>query len=296
MARSKLFASMLLVIGVYMFAGASVAKAVTKCQFNGNYSFYFWDPDAGLSGVGYFGVKGIPATRCRSGIVLPGGIINCNFEAGEIYEDYIEDGSVNLETDGEGTMEIETNSSDGICGTGKDAIELDISVVLSGKTVLFNSNGAEKVVSGTTPNAGSNYAITGRADKCFAGSISGSYDMRFWNPDANVIGDCLITLGAGKVTGGTCQCNNDGTESLSEIESGAYTLGEDCQSSTGYLWFMASSNTICGYGDKYLALDFAVALNGSEIMGICDTAEYILGDTKEPNTGYLLPCAFEGWL
>ena len=31
-------------------------------------------------------------------------------------------------------MEIETNSSDGICDTGKNALELDISVVQGGKS------------------------------------------------------------------------------------------------------------------------------------------------------------------
>ena len=179
MARSKLFMSMLVIVGVCMLAGTSFAKAA-KCEFNGNYSFFFWDPDTDLSGVGYFSVAVTTASKCRSGVVLPGGIINCNFESGDIYEDYIEDGSVFLETDGEGTMEIETNSSNGICDTGKDAIELDISVVLGGKTVLFNSNGAEYASSGTVPQAGYDYTVTGRADKCYAGQISGSYDMRFW--------------------------------------------------------------------------------------------------------------------
>ena len=79
-------------------------------------------------------------TSCRAGVVLPGGIINCN-NNGDEYEAYIEDGGVFLETDGEGTMEIETNSSDGICDTGYNAIELDISVTKGGKTIQFDSDG-----------------------------------------------------------------------------------------------------------------------------------------------------------
>jgi len=298
MARSKLLMSLLVLVGVCTLAATSFAKPapLPKCGFNGNYSFFFWDPDTDMSGVGYFSVAVNNKTGCRSGVVLPGGILNCNFESGTIYEDYIESGSVFLETDGEGTMEIETNSSKGICGTGKEALELDISVVLGGKTVLFNSNGVEHVLSGTTPNAGYNYTITGRGDKCFAGQISGCYDMRFWDPNDTTVGDCTICVnGSGAVTGGNCRCNNDGTEYLSEIETGAYTLGEACQSSTGYLWFVVSSDEICG-NESYLALDFAVAQSGKEIMGACDTAEYILNDTSEYNAGYDINCAFEGWL
>jgi len=298
MSRSKVFLSLVAVVALCAMASASWAKPapLPKCGFNGDYSFFFWDPDTDLSGVGYFSVKSDPKTKCRSGIVLPGGIINCNFPGGVIYEDFIEDGFVFLETDGEGTLEIETNSSRGVCGTHKDALELDISVTLGGKTVLFSSNAVQKVQSGTVPNAGYNYTITGRADRCFPGQISGCYDIRFWEPDAPVVGDCSICVnGAGAVTGGTCRCNNEGTEYLSAIEGGSYTLGEDCQSSTGYLWFVTSSDEICG-SQSFLALDFAVAQQGKEMMGACDTAQYILNNRSEPNTGFDINCAFEGWL
>ena len=61
------------------------------------------------------------------------------------------------------------------------------------------------------------------------------------------------------------------------------------------MWFATSSDEICGE-ESYLALDFAVALSGNEIMGACDTAEYILSKTSESNAGYDLACSFEGWL
>jgi len=128
MVRSKWLVGALILAGVCAFTAPSFA-AKAKCGFNGDYSFFFWDPSTNLSGVGFFSVQLNPNTKCRSGVVLPGGIINCNFDSGDIFEDFIEDGGVFLESDGEGTMEIETNSSNGICGTGKDAIELDISLV-----------------------------------------------------------------------------------------------------------------------------------------------------------------------
>ena len=271
--------------------------------------------------MGYVSVTLDPATKCRSGVVLPGGILNCNIVAGEIFEDFIEGGSVFLESDGEGTMLIETNNSNGICGItvgdhGVNAIEVDISVVSGGKSVLFNSDGEEFAGSGLIPQAGYVGTFTGRADRCFAGQISGCYDVRFWNtanfmdeasvkPDAMLVldpavGDCTICVnGAGAVTGGTCRCNvntrDGGVETLSEIEGGGYTLGENCQSSTGYLWIVTSSDEICGLG-SYLALDFAAAQQGKELIGACDTAEYILNNTSEFNAGYAMPCAFEGFL
>jgi len=303
MARSKLLMSLLVLVGVCTLAATSFAKPapLPKCGFNGNYSFFFWDPDTDMSGVGYFSVKVNNKLGCRSGIVLPGGIINCNFEAGTIYEDFIESGSVFLESDGEGTMEIETNSSRGICGTHKNALELDISVVLSGRTVLFNSNGVEKVQSGTTPNAGYDYTLTGRGDKCFAGQISGCYDLRFWTPNDSVVGDCTVCVnGAGGVTGGHCACNvasseTTGFEYNTQIEGGGYTLGEDCQSSTGYMWFESSSDLICGE-ESGVAIDFAVAKGGLEIIGACDPGEYILNNTSKYNAGYYDACAVEGFL
>ena len=306
MARLKFITSLLVIVGVCAFAGISFAKAAPKprCGFNGDYSFFFWSPitnEAGgnVSGVGFFSVQLDPATKCRSGVVLPGGIINCNFTE-VIFEDFIEEGSVFLETDGEGTMEIETNSSNGICGTGANALELDISVVSGGKSVLFSSNGAERVRSGTTPNAGYDYTLTGRADKCFAGQISGCYDLRFWSgiDIAPFVGDCTVCVnGAGAVTGGTCRCHEgiERIETLSEIEGGGYTLGEDCQSSTGYLWIVTSSDEICDLGGSYLALDFAVAQQGKEIIGACDTDEFILNNLSEFNVG-IYGCSFEGWL
>ena len=293
MVRSKLFVSLLAFLGVCALAAPSFAA---KCSFNGDYSFFFWDPGENVSGVGYVSVSLNAKTKCRSGVVLPGGIINCNFSDGTLYEDYIEDGSVFLETDGEGTMEIETNSTYGICGTGTNAMELDISVVKGGKSVLFNSDGEEYAVSGLIPQAGYYGTITGRADKCFSGQISGCYDARFWTPDDDVVGDCTICVnGAGGITGGTCKCNTEGFEYNSEIETGGYTLGEDCQSSTGYMWFTTSSDPICGE-ESSVALNFAVADGGEEIIGACDPGEYILNNTSLYNAGYYDACSFEGYL
>jgi hypothetical protein len=292
-----------------LIAAASSAFAVTsaqaapkpKCGFNGDYSFFFWNPNASerpTNGVGFFSVQLNPATKCRSGVVLPGGILNC-FVGPEGFEDFVEDGFVFLETDGEGTMEIETNSSNGICGTGDNAIELDVSLVRGGKGVLFNSNGAEFAGSGVIPQAGYHETITGRADKCFAGDISGCYDVRFWSGApplptrlevddpvlSALVGDCTICVSGGFVTGGTCRCHlslNDGSfETLSEIETGGYTLGEDCQSSTGFLTFTTSSDEVCDLTSTVI-WDFAVAQQGNELVGACDNT----------NT---FGCAFEGW-
>jgi len=300
MVRSKWLVGALILAGVCAFTAPSFA-AKAKCGFNGDYSFFFWDPSTNLSGVGFFSVQLNPNTKCRSGVVLPGGIINCNFDSGDIFEDFIEDGGVFLESDGEGTMEIETNSSNGICGTGKDAIELDISLVNGGKSVLFNSDGEAYAGSGLIPQAGYDFTLTGRADKCFAGQISGCYDLRFWAPDDSVVGDCTVCVnGAGGVTGGTCRCNTNGIagdagfEYLSEIETGAYTLGENCQSSTGYLWFLTSSDEICGV-ESAVAIDFAVAQQGNEILGACDTAEFILGQGNLANAGFFDACSIEGF-
>ena len=245
MFKFKLPTLALTIAAVCMIAGTSFAKAAPKrCGFNGDYSFFFWDPSYPASGVGYMTVQLNPATKCRSGVVLPGGIINCNLGRGQIFEDFIEDGFVFLESDGEGTMEIETNSSNGICGIGVNAIELDISLVSGGKTMLFNSDGEAFASSGLVPQAGYVATLTGRADKCFAGQISGCYDIRFWSRSPDVmasdvvpdqiplgfdgaVGDCTVCVnGAGAVTGGTCRCNIQtefgGFETLSEIEAGGY--------------------------------------------------------------------------
>jgi len=290
MARFKLFVSVVVLIGVCTLAATSFAKpaAKPKCGFNGDYSFFFWEPFFPVDGVGYSTVQLDPATNCRSGVVLPGGIINCYID-GEVFEDFIEGGSVFLETDGEGTEIIETNSSDGICDTGTNAIELDISVVKGGKSVLFSSNGVQYAGSGLIPQAGYFGQITGRGDKCFAGDISGCYDIRFWSPgDAlPLTGDCTICLGGGFVTGGTCRCNVGfppdfrGFETLSEIETGGYTLGEGCQSSTGLLSFVVSSDDVCDIA-SVVTLDFAVAQQGEELIGAC-----------YPSTEF--DCSFEGW-
>jgi hypothetical protein len=189
--------------------------------------------------------------------------------------------------------------------------------VLGGKTALFNSDGEEFASSGLFPQAGYDLTLTGRADICFAGQIKGCYDVRFWHAEHRVtfgpispqlkpphdpfsaVGDCTIFVdGAGAVTGGTCRCNADFTnlppiETLSEIEGGGYTLGENCQSSTGYLWLATSSDEICDIA-SYMAFDFAVAQQGQELIGACDTDDFIL-NTSEVNTG-VIGCAFEGWL
>jgi hypothetical protein len=262
-----------------MLAGTSFAKkAANPCPFNGNYSFFFWDPVYNLSGVGYVSVLPTAGTSCRAGVVLPGGIINCNND-GDEYEAYIEDGGVFLETDGEGTMEIETNSSDGICGTGDNAIELDISVTKGGKNIQFDSNGAIYASSGTIPQAGYDYHLTGRMAKCYAADlVAGSYDIRFWGTGGFVdesdfyqglVGDCTVVVnGAGLVTGGTCRCHAN-VEYLSEIEGGTYTPGENCQSSTGYMTFVTSSDEVCGYNST-VVLDYTVAAGGTEILFGCD--------------------------
>ena len=319
----RLLAALILVLGVSGGSSISFAKAAPKprCALNGDYSFFFWQPDFPASGVGFFTIQLDPATQCRSGVVLPGGILNCNLFEGGVFEGFIESGSVFLESDGEGTMLIETNSSGGICGISTDsnsvnAIELDVSVVLGGKSLMFNSDGEEFAGSGLIPQAGYARTLTGRADKCFAGQISGCYDVRFWassflidrtlEPELRIlkgeVGDCTICVnGAGAVTEGTCRCNvnrtlgSGGFETLSEIEGGGYTLGENCQSSTGYLWIETSSDEICNI-ENFLAFDFAVAQQGKELIGACDTDEFILNDPAEFNAGFFMPCAFEGWL
>jgi hypothetical protein len=263
--------SLIAVIGVCMLAGTSFAKkAADPCPFTGNYSFYFWGPgDDDVSGVGYISVLPTPGTSCRAGTILPGGIINCNYDG--TYESYIEGGSVFLETDGEGTMLIETNG-DAICDE-YSALELDISVANGGKVVNFNSDGEEYAASGTILQTGYDVVLTGEMAKCYAPDLkAGSYDLRFWEPYADVAGDCTVTVsGTGYVTGGTCRCNNDGDAYLSEIEGGTYTPGENCQSSTGYMTFITSSDDVCGITSTMI-LDYAVAAGGTEIMFGCDPA------------------------
>jgi hypothetical protein len=93
MAKLKLLASLLIIVGVCAVSRTCLAKATpkAKCDFNGNYSFFFWIPtySAG-AGVGFFTVQLDPATDCRSGVVLPGGILNCNIgDLEETFEDFI---------------------------------------------------------------------------------------------------------------------------------------------------------------------------------------------------------------
>ena len=284
MARVRL-ALIIAFSAVLMAAANGFAK---PCPVHGDFSFYFYDTAFGLTGVGYFGVG------C-GGSVQPGGIINCDVRGVE-FEDFIEGGALFVERDGEGTMIIETSSTNGICGTHTNALELDVSVVLAGKTILFNTDTEPYAASGTTPQAGYEFNATGRADKCFAGQVSGCYDMRFWEPDNAFVGDCTICVdGVGHVTGGTCRCHAGHLETLSEIISGAYTLGEDCQSSTGYLWFTTSSDLICGL-ESSIAFDFGVALQGSEMIGACNSGEFVLNDTALPNVGAEMSCSFEGFM
>ena len=99
MAKSKLLWSVTLVVILCAMTGTSFAKP-KKCGFSGDYSFYFWTPEFQVAGVGYFSVAVDPATSCRSGVVLPGGIINCYDTDGFEFESFIEGGSVFLETDG----------------------------------------------------------------------------------------------------------------------------------------------------------------------------------------------------
>src|ERR1700683_1950897 len=102
MSGRKSIAAMVALAIICATSAISFAKpAPQRCDFNGDYSFFFWDPDVPLSGVGFFSVQLDPATKCRSGSVLPGGILNCNFEGGNIFEDFVEGGSVFLESDGE---------------------------------------------------------------------------------------------------------------------------------------------------------------------------------------------------
>src|SRR5579862_4158277 len=188
MLRLKLILSLLVlaIIGG-VFAAMMPSPAVAKpapCTFNGSYSFVAWDPSTNIAASGIFAVSG--------GNVLPGGIIECNVD-GKEQQSFIESGNVFLERDCEGTMLIETNGP--VCGA-TDALELDISVTRSAKSVLFSANGAAKAASGTTPNSGHTVFLTGRADKTFFGQICGCYDARFWSANDNFVGDCTICVDA----------------------------------------------------------------------------------------------------
>lgn len=302
MIRFKLLISLVTILCVCALSVTSFAKAKpkSKCAVNGDYSFFFWDPDHdGLAGLGFFTIEMQAGTHCRSGAVLAGGVINCNVPGGGEFEDFIKDGSVSFQPNGMGTMEIDTIASAGFCNTGATSLELDLWSVLGEKALLLNSNGSMFVGSGTTPNAGYDLSFTGRADSCFGDQITGCYNVHFWTPAQAAVGGCNICVdGRGNVTGGNCSCNlnpHDGSEPVSQILHGGYTLGENCNSSVGYLWFETVGDNICGISN-FLALDFAIAQKGKEIMGACDTAEFVLNNPSDPNTGFSLGCAFEGWL
>jgi len=294
--RTKL---LLLLSAVTLFRTMTGTSFADECSFKGAYSFHFYGGSAfpfTPNGVGFFTVIS-NSDDCSSAIVSPGGIIYCNNVSGQEWLSTIEAGSVSLdEASGLGAMPIKT-SGDGVCGTSDGAIELDISVVQGGKMVLFNSDGEKLVASATIRNAGHDILpITGEADKCFAGQVAGCYDFRFWGTFLPGDGDCTICLnGSNLVSAGTCTCNFEDTEYLSEIESGGYSLADNCQSGPGYLWFTTSGDKICGQ-QRSLALDFAVAQQGNEIMGACDTARYILDNKSVANTGFLFNCAFDGYL
>jgi hypothetical protein len=44
-----------------------------------------------------------------------------------------------------------------------------------------------------------------------------------------------------------------------------------------------------------VAIDFAVAQQGNEILGACDTAEFILGEGNLANAGFFDACSIEGF-
>jgi len=276
MARSKLLVSALVIVGVCTLAATSFAKPA-PCPFKGNYSFFFWDPDLDLAGVGFFTVS-MKSPACRSGSIAPGGILDCNIDEPFEFEEFIDSGTVGIESDGEGHMSLTGSTNEGICGTGSDTLVLDISVVQGGKTVLFSSNGEPG-------QAGNDITITGRADKCYAPPVAaGCYDIRFWEPADSVVGDCTICIdGIGDVTGGSCQCNDDGFEYLSAPVVGFYNQGNDaCQSQTGFMDVSLGSQPLCGITDEFV-LDFTIAQQGKEIIGACDS----FNDFN---------CAFEGYL
>src|SRR5271170_1448303 len=163
MLRYKLTVSILILAvlgGVFAVLMPSFAAPPNPpmCKFKGSYSFMSWDPSTDLAASGVFAIN--------NGQVLPGGIIECNVD-GTTFQSFIESGTVSLERDCDGTMLIQTNGP--ICGA-TDALELDISVVNGGKSVLFNANGVVKAASGTTPNTGHTIFLTGRGDKTFFGA------------------------------------------------------------------------------------------------------------------------------
>ena len=70
MFRFKTATSALLALIVVGLAATSFAKAAPqRCGFNGDYSFFFWDPSFPVSGVGYFSVQLDPGDQVpfRSG-------------------------------------------------------------------------------------------------------------------------------------------------------------------------------------------------------------------------------------
>jgi len=260
----------------------------------GSYAFYFWDPDFGLAGSGVFSAQPtahLPGGPCTSDVT--GGVISCNADGNE-YLSEIEDGEVSL-FGGEGTMYFIT-TSDEICGL-EPSIEFDVALVSGGNTVLLNTNGSQYVLGDEEePNAGYDTFLRGRAYNASQSEILvGCYNLSFWAADGATVGNCSLCFGpppgsSGAVTSADCQCNSDETEFSSAIASGEYFLESD---GAGILYVETSGGDICGF-TPYLEFDINLANGGATIVGNCDGVENIINGT-EPNTGYDLPCAFEGY-
>jgi len=302
MARSKSLCSLIAVVAFCAVANASFAfpkrppfphPITCGPSMNGCYGFYFWDPDYGIAGSGYFcAASENNPFECDSFITE--GLIDCNADSTE-YLSEIVNGGVSL-FDGEGTMYFETVEY--ICGL-EPFIEFDVALVSGGNTVLLNTNGSKYVLGNEyLPNAGYGTYLRGRADNDSQTEIlNGCYNLSFWWTDGPTVGNCTLCfgqLGSGVITGGDCRCNAEtSTEVSSTIASGEYFL--EAATGTGFLFLETSGGDICGF-TPYLGLDFALANGGTEIVGNCDGEEFISIDGDEfPNTGYDMPCAFEGY-
>lgn len=280
-----LLLSLLLVVGFCIVAAPSFAKAKAKtCNFSGNYSFNFWDAYDDVAGSGYVSVS------C-SGYVT-GGEIFCNAEE-EASECIIQDGTVSLHPDGTGLMIIECDSD--ICGDTQ-VVELDISVVDKGASVVFNTNGTEYVNSGLLANSGYGEYITGRGDRTSTNTITGTYGFNFWESDDYYVGSGVISLtttnGLGVVLNGFIRCNTDDAEYEEQITTGGFTQFGD---GTGYLWFETVDEDICDWHGG-MAWDFAEAKSGNELLFNCDGDPEIQGNRSLPNTGNDIACAGQALL
>jgi len=285
MARSKLLLSLFVLVGVCALAAPSFAAAAkASCSFTGDYAFMMWDTDDNISASGWFGVN------CAG--LVTGGEIFCN-DDGDPYESIIQNGLVFVHPDGTGDIVLEADSD--ICDIS-EALELDVSIVNSGKTVLFNSNGIEYVESGVQYNTGYGYYFTGRADRAYSGAtLAGNYDLRLWAADSDFVGDIQLTLaqvnGLGVVVTGFARCNTDFTEYEQQVTTGGFTLFGD---STGYLWFETVDEDFCGE-HAGAAFDIALAFGGNEILFNCDADLEIQGNRSLPNGAEYVYCAGEGF-